>query len=155
MKVRALVALALSATVVASASAQQGRQITAIGSMDVNEGGSAYVLGNVLNTPLGAIGRFTVNFDSGQIRKVWMESFEDFFANHITGALSGKAFANVVRNGRVERVPGFCVVMVDDLDLLEGNFPDQFFLHFTVDGTGEVIVRHGLMTTGDIKIIVD
>lgn len=132
--------------------AQNGAKITAIGSMDVEEGGSAYVLANAVESGDGGRGRLSVNFSSGGLRKVWMDGFEDFFANFFTGALSGKATANIVRNGTFERVGGYCVVMMDDLDLIDGGESDRFFLHFTVDATGETIVRHGSMVRGDIVI---
>lgn len=155
MNNRTFATFALVSALWTAAFAQTGAKITAIGSMDVEEGGSAHVMANVVGTGTGGTGRLVVNFDTGEFRKVYMDGFEDFFANFFTGAVSGRCTVNLVRNGRFQRVSGYCVVMMNDFDLIEETGPDSIFVHFTADGTGETIVRHGSMVRGDVAIDAD
>lgn len=144
--------LLLGLTTVASsiAIAQGGRFISVLGGMDIEEGGTARVLARVVPGNPFPLGHFGITFSGNVIKSVRISQFDDWFANEGTGFFAGRATMVLMRNNIATTLEGRCAVMVDDAD--NSNLPsfDRFFLHFTVDGTGEVIVRHGEMTRGDV-----
>lgn len=130
--------------------AQAGRLISVTGGMDIQEGGTARVLARVTPGNPFPLGYFGITFNGNEIKSVRISQFDDWFSNEGTGFFAGRASMVIMRSGVASILEGRCAVMVDDLDHSNLPFPDQFFLHFTVDGTGEVIVRHGLLTRGDV-----
>lgn len=134
------------------ASAFTGAHISMLGGMDVRTGGTARVLSRVsLDGPV-PMGYFSINFSQGEVRSARMFTFEEFSGNSFTAFLTGRGEIVLLRNGVATKVSGFFTLMVDDVDEDFPDFPDQFLMHFTADGTGEVFVRGGLMVRGNIDI---
>jgi hypothetical protein len=81
-----------------------------------------------------------------------MSRFTDVFIPGLTAGFEGPAVATIVRNGQPQSVRGTCFVLVDDLASV--SFPDQMVLLFTGPTRVGTLVRHGVVTRGDIMVIM-
>jgi hypothetical protein len=130
--------------------AQIGTSITLEGAMTVSEGGRAKAAGRATETAQGISGKFEIAFSQGDLVNLRLLNLSSYSVPGSTAFFGGTATATLRTNGRTRVVTGEIFVMVDDLDHDHLPFPDQFFMRF--EGGGQTIIRHGLMTDGDIRV---